>query len=115
MSEEQVEHQEEQVEPSFADLLYAIVSDAIEREGTKQVYKELVMITKEVEVLVEMHLADTYEGTRKSDTLDNEEESDVESSYAEEAYSEEDSLESNFNEEKEIIESLKDKIKRWFK
>lgn len=109
MSEEQTEYQEEQTEeqaaPSFADMLYVIVSDAIESEGIKQVYKELVMVTKDVEVLVEMQLADAYQTSRETDMLDKEEEIDVESSYAEETYS----------DEEEIVESLKEKIKRWFK
>lgn len=126
MSEEQTEYHEEQteehIEPSFADMLYAIVSDAVEREGIKQVYKELVMVTKDVEVLVEMHIADAYQTSRAEvtdDALpeenDDELESDITPSDSYDVDYQARYIVEDFSDEKEIVESLKEKIKRWFK
>jgi len=126
MSEEQTEYQEEQTNeeqteeqavPSFADMLYAIVSDAVEREGIKQVYKELVMVTKDVEVLVEMHIADAYQTSRAEvtdDALPEENDDELESDITPSDSYDVDYVE-DFSDEKEIVESLKEKIKRWFK
>jgi len=69
------------------------------------------MVTKEVEVIVEMSIANRLEAEEKENpveeasSIDDEEERDVDYPYAEETYS----------DEEEIIESLKEKIKRWFK
>lgn len=111
------EQTEEQAAPSFADMLYALVSDAVEREGIKQIYKELVMVTKDVEVLVEMHIADAYQTSRAEvtdDALPEENDDELESDITPSDSYDVDYVE-DFSDEKEIVESLKDKIRRWLK